>query len=101
MSEDQLQLPYEWPPGTWEALFPFFGKGVLCTVPVKFYSDEWHDGVRSVTYVGTVCSHHAGGFCLQPPARQQGIDEKRGQCFVLTGEEKLEPLPPGTRASDW
>jgi len=93
MSE-QLEFDLEWPPGRPPDYFEkLLGKTVKCTVPVNFWSDDWHDGMRARIYVGTVCSHHDGGFCLQPPLRQQGISDDRGRCFRVTNEMSFEVLP--------
>lgn len=77
----------------YEQFKEFFGKVVRCTIPVSFWDPDWHDGMRARVYIGTVCSHHEGGVCLQPPPRAQGIDEERGQCFPLTGGMSVEVLP--------
>lgn len=89
----QQELGLLWPEGSYERYRKEFGKVVKCTVPVEFWSDDWHDGMRFKVYIGTVCSHHEGGVCLQPPPREQGIDEDRAQCFPLTSRMKLEVLP--------
>jgi hypothetical protein len=91
MSEQQ-ELDYTWPAGSYEHYRPFLGKVVRCTVPVEWWSDDWHRGMRERVYVGRVCSHHnplEGAFCLQPH-RHQGIESP---CFPLTPEMRLEVLP--------
>jgi hypothetical protein len=93
MSE-QLEFDFEWPssrpPDYFEKLL---GKTVRCAVPVDFWSDDWHDGLRARVYVGMICNHYNGGFCLQPPLRQHGADEERGHCFPVTDEMTFEVLP--------
>jgi hypothetical protein len=90
---EQLELPLGWLDDSFEKYRKFYGRVVRCTVPVEFYSDDWHDGMRSRTYIGTVCSHHEGGVCLQPPMRAQGVSEDSGKCFLLTSDMILELLP--------
>jgi hypothetical protein len=94
MSEpEQAELDLEWPEGSYERYMAFFGKTVKCTVPVEFWTDDWHDGMRARVYVGTVTGHWGGGVCLQPPLREQGISEERANCFPLKNNMKLEILP--------
>jgi hypothetical protein len=78
-NEDQLELDLEWPEGSYEKYQKFFGCVVKCTVPVEFWSDDWHDGMRARIYIGRICSHETGGVCLQPPYRAQGVSEDRGK----------------------
>jgi hypothetical protein len=93
MEDEQLELSLGWPEGSYEFYQVYFGRAVKCTVPVPFWSDDWHDGMRSRSYIGNVCSCHKGGICLQPPIREQGVPEERGQCFLLTSDMTLELLP--------
>jgi hypothetical protein len=90
---EQLELDLGWPEGSYERYRNYFGRLVRCTVPVKFYSSDWHDGMRAQVYIGTICSCYKGGVCLQPPLRAQGVSEERGQCFPLTSSMQLEILP--------
>jgi len=90
---EQAELDFDWPEGSYERYRKVFGQVVRCTVPVKFYSPDWHDGMRFRVYVGRVCGHYEGGICLQPQDRAQGVDEDRGKCFLLTREMVLEILP--------
>jgi hypothetical protein len=92
--EGQLELELKWPSGHAPDYYEkLMGKTVRCTVPVEFWSDHWHDGMREYTFVGTLCGHHEGGWCLQPPPRAQGISKERGQCFLVTNTMKFEVLP--------
>lgn len=92
MSQGTLDLEFQGRDGMFYKYRDFFGKNVRCTVPVDFYSDDWHDGMREKVYVGQVCSCHRGGICLQPPNRQQGISKDRGVCFPVTASMRLEVL---------
>jgi hypothetical protein len=93
-NDNQLELELEWPSGRAPDYYEKLrGKAVRCTVPVEFWSDDWHDGMRQRVYIGTICGHYAGGWCLQPPDRQQGISEERGQCFPVTNQMRFEVLP--------
>lgn len=96
MSEiaEQLELPLVWPSGHSPVWFKHMtGKTVRCVAPVGFWTDDWHDGMRERVYVGTLCSCHRGGWCLQPPPRNQGVDRDLGQCFSVTPEMTFEILP--------
>lgn len=89
---EQQELDFGWPEGSYERYRNIFGKTVRCWVPVEFWTDDWHAGMRWRVYVGVVCSHHEGGICLQPHAHSQA-EQDRPQCFPLTKEMKLEVLP--------
>ncbi len=95
--QDRLRDALEWSPAKRMADLceKLKGKTVRCTVPTDSWSDDWHDGLRARVYVGTVCCHHEGGFCLQPPPRGQGIPVDRAQCFPLTERMRFEELPGG------
>lgn len=43
-----------------------YGKPAYVEIPVTFWSDDWHTGLRSRRYLGNVCLHVGGGFCVQP-----------------------------------
>ncbi len=85
--EDELDL--EFPSGSYEKYRKYFGKKVLCKVPVEWWSDLWHTGVRFLIYEGNVCSHHTGGVCLVQPPAEQGWQQQGDRCFVLTDEMEL------------
>jgi hypothetical protein len=90
----QPELPLDWPPEPREKMYErLTGKTVRVTVPVDFWTDDWHDGMRARVYVGRVCGCHRGGFCLQPPDRAQGLPEERGRCFPLADAMTFEKLP--------
>jgi len=92
-AETQAELDLGWPEGSYERYRNVFGRLVRVIVPVEFWTDDWHDGMRSRGYTGTVCSHHLGGVCLQPPVRAQGLPEERARCFPLTDSMTIELLP--------
>ena len=72
---------------SWQYYQEYMGKMVLCTIPVAPYSEEWHSGMHSRTYIGQVCSHFEGGACLQPHR------SRMASCIPLTKEMRLEVLP--------
>jgi hypothetical protein len=88
---EQPELELGWPPGSWEKYREVYGKWVKVTVPVKWWSAEWHSGMRSRTYVGMIKTHHAGGVCMEPPPAQQGW-QQRNRCFPLTDQMVVEVL---------
>ena len=74
-----------------------YGKPALVEIPAEFWSQEWLMGIRSVTYLGDICSCHRGGTCVQPRRESQGegmqppcisFDPEKAKITVLDG--KLE-----------
>lgn len=97
---EQPELEFDWPEGSYERYRKFFGKTVRCWVPVEFWTDDWHRGMRWRVYVGEVCSHFGPGgqVCLQPAHHSQaGQFIAMGQCFPLRKDMKLEIIPGKAR----
>lgn len=67
---------------TLDGLSNLVTKPVYCTVPATL--EERSHGLVNRIYIGSVSSHHEGGFCIQP---------KNGDCFVIEAGMYLEILP--------
>lgn len=59
----------------------FILRAVYCTVSAS--EDDKADGLVRKTYVGSLCNHHEGGFCVQTV----------GNCFPVEAGMELEILP--------
>jgi hypothetical protein len=87
----QPELALEWPEGSYERYRPYFGRRVQVRVPVRWWSAEWHAGLRYKVYEGHVCSCHRGNdlVCLQLPSAEQGWDDPGPRCFLLKNDMEL------------
>jgi hypothetical protein len=91
---EQTELDLDWPSGHAPDYYnKMLGKAVRVTVPVEFWTGDWHDGMRARIYIGTLCGHHEGGYCLQPQDRAQGVSPEHGRCFPVNGKMTIEVLP--------
>lgn len=91
--EGQLPLELEWPEGSYERYADVFGQVVLLTVPVEWWSEEWHTGLRYKTYVGRVTSCHKGGCCVQTYTPAQGLYGDMMQCIPLMDNMEVIAQP--------
>jgi hypothetical protein len=95
MGTGQAQLALEWPSGSYARYKDYFGQYVLATIPVQWWSPEWHQGLRRKVMVGRVVSHHVTGeaeVCVEPPVAEQGWEGHGPRCVPLRDDIKLEIL---------